>query len=431
MRKRKLDYLCFFLVIFLAISQQLFAQQPTSSGNASTDTQALLDRIQQLEKRVQELEAHAGQGTAPSGTQADSTLGAASSTQVSPDLVALTGSGLKEAVEKNTGLQIRGFGQVTYLADDLKGDRPSYYAGNFTLLMTSQLSDKLSAISELAIDEEGYGSARFSPVLERAVLQYEHNDYLKIAAGRYFTSIGYYNTAFYNADWAQTTTRRPVMAAFQDDGGLMPMQRNGVSISGRLPVSENLGLHYVAEIGGGDIDRSDILGLGYDFQMQARTGFNFAMFARPRAVNGLQVGGSFYHDTEIPYITGSGDPLVRQNVSSAYMVYNRSNWEVLNEAYLIQHHVTGFRDFNIPTFYTQISHRLTPAWRPYFRFSYLNAGQNDPMLPDLAGHMTGIEAGARYNFSEWVGLKLEYSRMQMAQTKTNINFGGSQLVFTF
>lgn len=420
MRERTKTLVFLFGSLFL-FNPMLRAQQSTVA-NATVDKQALLDRIQQLEQRLDELEKRSNdQNSSPAATVPQSV---AESPQPPAEAV-------KEISDQDRGLKIRGFGQLTYIADDLRGDRPALQAGNFTLLLTSRLSDRLSAISEIAIDEDGYGDSRFGIALERALLQYEHNDYFKIDAGRYYSSIGYYNTAFYNADWAQTTMRRPIIAAFQDDGGLMPMQRNGVSISGRLPWANALGLHYVAEIGGGDITRSDVLGLGYEFPLQARTGVNFALFARPQAINGLQFGGSFYHDTEIPFISGDGDPLVRQNIYSAYAVYHNTKWEFLNEAYLIHHCVVNDRNYNVPAFYTQISRRLTAAWRPYFRFSYLNAGRNDPMLPDQNGRTTGIETGARYNFSEWVGLKFEYGRMQIHEQQKSINFGGSQLVFTF
>ncbi len=420
MREPTKILLLLFVSLFL-FSPMLLAQQPAITSSAA-DTQVLLDRIQQLEQRLQELERRSND----TNSSATATVSQSIAESQQPPAEAVT-----EVVDQDRGLKIRGFGQLTYIADDLRGDRPALQAGNFTLLLTSRLSDRFSAISEIAIDEDGYGDSRFGIVLERALLQYEHNDYLKIAAGRYYSSIGYYNTAFYNADWAQTTMRRPIIAAFQDEGGLMPMQRNGVTMSGRLPWANTLGLHYVAEIGGGDITRSDVLGLGYEFPLQARTGFNFALFAHPQAINGLQLGASFYHDSEIPFITGNGDPLVRQNIYSAYVVYHNTKWEFLNEGYLIHHGVVNDRNYNVPAFYTQISHRLTAAWRPYFRFSYLNAGQNDPMLPDQNGRTTGIETGARYNFSEWVGLKFEYGRMQIHEEQKSINFGGSQLVFTF
>lgn len=409
--------------IFVAVAA---AQQPTSAQQP-VDPQVLLDRIQQLEKRIQELE-----NRVPAASGPDNSTPLPSSAGVTNAAIGVADSSqdsAREVVDSARGLHLRAFGQATLSTSDMK-DRPTYGVGNFTLLLNSKLSDKFSALAEIALDEDNYGGTGFETVLERAVLQYNHNDYLKISAGRYFSAIGYYNTAFYNADWAQTTMRRPIIAAFQDDGGLAPMQRNGVSVTGRIP-SGGVGLHYVAEVGGGDSKRPGMLRQGEEMLIEARTGFNVALYARPRAVPGLQVGGSFFHDTEIPNNGASEPQVVRQNIYSAYVVYNNRNWEFLNEGYLLRQHLQGYWSFNIPAFYTQISRRLTSSMRPYFRFTYLNSPIGNPMMPEIFGHQTGIETGVRYNFSEWVGMKFEYDRVHMEAIHKNINFGGTQLVFTF
>ncbi|HXY04051.1 MAG TPA: hypothetical protein VEI49_10770 [Terriglobales bacterium] len=324
------------------------------------------------------------------------------------------------------GINIRAFGQAQYTADDLHGDRPDLSIGNLTLLMTSELSNHLSALAELAFDEADYGAPSFSVDVERLLLQYQQSDYFKIAAGRYFTSIGYYNTAFYNADWAQTTMRRPGIVAFMDQGGILPTQRNGVTATGRLSSSE-LGLHYVAEVGTGDLQRTDLM--GDEFFYQARTAYNLAMFVRPERIRGLQAGGSYYHDTILPTANGTTMAIVRQSIYSSYAVYTTPLWECLNEAYLIHHAVVNSRTYNTPAFYSQISRRLTNSIRPYFRYTWINAADSNPVFPDVR-QSRGPETGVRYNFSEWVGLKTEYNRLDVRGFPA-INLIGSQLVFTF
>ena len=323
-------------------------------------------------------------------------------------------------------MNIRAFGQAQYVADDYHGDRPMMDIGNLTLLMTAELSSRLSALGELAFDEGDYGAPSFSVDVERLLLQYQQSDYLKIAVGRYFTSIGYYNTAFYNADWAQTTMRRPTIIAFMDQGGILPTQRNGITATGRLSSSE-LGLHYVAEIGTGDLHRTDLMGDQFDYQ--ARTAYNLALFVRPERVRGLQAGASYYHDTVLPIANGTPLAIARQSIYSTYAVYNTPEWEWLNEAYLIHHAVVNSRTYNTPAFYSQISRRLTHSLRPYFRYTWVNAADSNPVFLDVR-RSQGLETGMRYNFSEWVGLKTEYDRLNVGNFPA-INLIGSQLVFTF
>src|SRR5712664_4495308 len=60
----------------------------------------------------------------------------------------------------------------------------------------------------------------------------------------------YYNTAFHQGAWFQTTIERPFMYASDDEDGFLPLQEVGVTINGQIP-SGKLGLNYVAEIGNG------------------------------------------------------------------------------------------------------------------------------------------------------------------------------------
>jgi hypothetical protein len=411
-------------LLLLLVGSLGWAQAPSSSSG--DQNAALLQRIEELEKKVGDLQAR---------------LDAASNSN--PPVPATPGNSQDAAPAPTSneapttppnhdfsvhGLHIRGFGQAEYIADDLHGDRPDLDISNLTLLMTSELSNRLWVLGELAFDEAGYGGPNFNVDVERLLLQYQQNDYLKIGVGRYFTSIGYYNTAYYNADWAQTTMRRPVIVDFMDDGGTLPTQRNGITLSGRLSASD-LGLHYVAEIGTGDMKRSDLLGMGYEFFYNARTAYNLALFIRPEKLRGLQVGGSYYHDTVIPTSNGVDLATVRQSVYSAYAVYNTPRWEWLNEAFLIHQGVLDSRTYNTPAFYSQISRRLGHNIRPYFRYTWVSASDSNPIFGDVSRE-DGIETGIRYNFSEWIGLKTEYDRLNIRDFQS-INFIGSQLVFTF
>lgn len=416
-------------LILVVLGSFGWAQQPTPPTDDSN--QALLKRVEELESRVRDLQQRLDAGSSPSSVLSNSAAPAGPSPEPTPVQSVAGNTRGDETIAHgldNRGFHIRGFGQVQYIADDLHGDRADLDIGNLTLLMTGEISNRLSALGELAFDESGYGDPNFNVSVERLLMQYQQNDYFKLSAGRYFTSIGYYNTAFYNADWAQTTMRRPMIVAFMDQGGILPTQRNGISVSGKLGDS-GLGLHYVAEIGMGDMQRSDVLQLGYEYFYKARTGFNFALYVRPQRFRGLQAGGSYYHDTVIPTSNGVDEAAVRQSIVSGYLVYNTPRWEWMNEAYLIHHAVVDSRSFNTPAFYSQISRRLTSAVRPYFRYTWANASSSNPVFADV-GHSNGIESGVRYNFSEWVGLKTEYDRLNAENLKP-INVIGTQLAFTF
>src|SRR6267142_555838 len=75
----------------------------------------------------------------------------------------------------------------------------------------SASSEKFKFLSEIVFEggpDNIYGVTRgeintFSVDVERYLIQYSYNDYLNVAAGRFHTAIGYYNTAYHHSTWFQ------------------------------------------------------------------------------------------------------------------------------------------------------------------------------------------------------------------------------------
>ena len=91
----------------------------------------------------------------------------------------------------------------------------------------------------------------FSIDIERYQLTYRVNDYFSVSGGRFHTAIGYYNTAYHHGNWFSTAEGRPIMYLFEDSGGVLPVHTVGVTMTGLVPQTGNLGLHWIAEIGNG------------------------------------------------------------------------------------------------------------------------------------------------------------------------------------
>ena len=113
--------------------------------------------------------------------------------------------------------------------------------------MSSQLSDKLSFVSELVFATDTTNS--FGLDLERFQLTYRPSKYLEISGGRFHTDIGYYNTAFHHGNWFSTATGRPFMYYFEDAGGVLPVHEVGVTTTGYVPASGKMNIHWTAELG--------------------------------------------------------------------------------------------------------------------------------------------------------------------------------------
>jgi len=453
------------------------AGQPTVVDNETM--QLLLKRIDQLEARVKQLEADRqpatssdvsvaratsnpsvplpgmdGPPVSPSAMQPggsvqttsqgnDSSRGAAlqnavaqtvSSPPSDPEQTQSDNAMMERMDVSRTLLRIRGFGDISLHGGTQKGDTTSFSLGQLDLFVTSDVSDKFKFLSEIVFEagpDNIYGQTTtglnsFSVDVERYLLQYSHNDYFNISAGRGHTAIGYYNTAYHHSSWLQTTTGRPLLFEFEDRGGILPIHMVGASVSGQVP-SGSLGLHYVAEIGNGRASRAPLVEepVQNEIDDENHKAFNVALFARPEAIPGLQAGLSFYRDILAPL----NQPRVGESILAGHIILERPKYEWLNEALLDRHTIQGTSlAYNTPGFYSQISKQFG-AYRPYFRYQYINAPNNEPIFPDVQLR-AGPSAGLRFDASESVALKFQYD-YTFLRNQPGVNDLELQLGFTF
>jgi hypothetical protein len=421
------------LIATLLLSPSIARGQQSAADNSDKETiRALLQRVEQLEARVSQLEGKQQVAQAPAQpapTQSSAERNTAQAPAANPPVASENAPApeLGEATEgqrmdMKTRMQIRGFGDVTLHGSDLKGSHTAFSLGQLNLFVTSDISEKFRFLSEIVFEADPTNSVGVD--VERLLLQYSKNDYFNLAVGRYHSAIGFYNTAYHHAAWLQTATGRPLLFQFEDNGGILPIHNVGASLSGLIP-SGKLGLHYIAEVGNG---RSSISPSAEAVQnvVDENNGkaVNFAVFARPDAIRGLQAGFSIYHDGLQPI----GQPHINELIFAGHAVMQRPAFEWLNEAVLIRHAVNGGHIFDTPGFYTQISKAFGP-YRPYLRYQYINESPNEPMFPFI-GLQYGPSVGVRYDASESVALKLQYDRTAFRQ-QPSVNGVALQFAFTF
>ncbi len=424
------------LLLLLVVNATFSFAQATDPDESAKTIRLLLERIDKLEARVAQLEAK--QTTAPSlaSAQLVSTVSDESRTQTQGESEPQTSAGLEpERMDvSKTLLRIRGFGDINLHGDTAQGDTTSFTLGQLNLFVTSDISEKFKFLGEIVFEagpDNIYGQTRGEPNafgvdVERMLVQYSYNDYFNISAGRFHTAIGYYNTAYHHSTWFQTATGRPFLFDFEDRGGILPIHTVGASVSGLIP-SGTLGLHYVAEVGNGRASRSPLTEEPVQnvIDDQNHKAFNLAIFARPEALRGLQTGFSVYRDLLAP----NEAPRIGETILAAHAVYIRPKFEWLNEALVIRHAPLGLSHvYDTPGFYTQISQQFG-AYRPYFRYQYVNASNQEPIFPDV-GRREGPSAGIRFDASESVALKLQYDYTALRNQQA-INSLALQLGFTF
>jgi hypothetical protein len=420
------------LVLFLAFNQIVAASTQADDQSSADERNALRrmnEQILELQAKVKELEARLNDvkgGASPGAVESSPPRSAPG--EVTPPPTAP--SAVQESQENNSvpSVKLRMFGDVGYEVSDQKGEPNSFHIGTLDLLMTGALTDRVSVLGEVLFTPLKDNSIGLD--VERLLLQYKQNDYFAFAIGRYHTAIGYYNTAFHQGAWFQTAVDRPFMYAFDDQGGFLPLQEVGVTVSGQIP-SGSLGLNYVAEIGNG---RAHVLGSdpAQNFQdTNNGKSFNLAVAARPRRMPGLEAGFSTYHDK----LTFSDNINHGELISTVYVVYANSNFEFLNEAMLVRHSATmtgapGI--FHTPGFYTQFSRRFG-KYRPYFRYSYVNAGVSEPIYGDpadgpIVGRRNGPTFGLRYDLNDHAAFKLQYDYLSQRGQKS---FNALETQFSF
>ncbi len=306
------------------------------------------------------------------------------------------------STDSDARFHVHVYSDLDYSHDANPGEASHFSVGEIDLFGTATVAPRVTALTELVIDTGKSTSLASVPFnVERLLLQYRVNEYLKIEAGQFRTAVGYYSTAYLRGAWFQTAISRPRMFAFEEDGGVLPLHTAGVSASGAIP-SGPLGLHWVAETG-----NARTWGAGEATGVTGHDAINFSVFSRPRAVPGLELGFSDYHDRFSPF---AGLNVNREGVS-AHAVYVANRFEFLNEGVVAHlYYAPANATATWSGFYSQLGYRVGPNWGPYVRVEKLSV-QASPfffaLLPTTANWRNIYTTGVRYDWSEHIALKLE------------------------
>jgi len=270
----------------------------------------------------------------------------------------------------------------------------------------------------------------FDLALERTIIKYDYNDAFKISFGKYHTPVSYWNTAFHHGAWLQTTIERPQMVRF--GGTFIPVHFIGLQAEGNIP-SGGLGLGYNLGLGNGRYGNLSKAGDAGDINNNRAWVAN--VFARPASLYGLQVGGSFYQDKLMPK-TGLN---FNEWIASAHVVYTKEKPEILAE-YANVHHENPLtaQTFNTTGYYVQLAYRLPwdeNKWKPYSRFEYIHRPTLEPVW-DVEGissvtDLVGSLIGVRYDITNYAAFKAEYRNFRQGVGEPHFNGAFFQTAFTF
>lgn len=407
------------------------AQNSDNSQNTAELIQRLLQRVDQLERRVAELEG-ARVGVSPAAARAVEQTPSAGQQPPGGGLPHEHGTMIDTSTTGGgPSMKIAGFSDINFAASDQKGTHSGFNEGQFILHITSALSSKVTYFGELSMTarpDAGTGSPAapgFNVEVERSIIRFDQSDRLKVSFGRYHTPISYWNTAFHHGSWLQTTASRPEMVQF--GGSFIPVHFVGGLVEGAVPAG-GLNLNYNFGIGNG---RSSVISRSGDWgDINNNKAWLANIFVRPDKPFGLQVGGSVYRDL----ITTQRTFENREWIESAHVVWSKENPEFISEFFNVNHRPVGSsRDFNSQAWYAQFAYRLPVAerqWKPYYRYEYIHVPSGDAVFRSVVSNLSGSVLGVRYDISSFAAFKFEY-RNQERPGLPRINAAWAQTSFTF
>jgi hypothetical protein len=324
-------------------------------------------------------------------------------------------------------LKLNFFGDLGYQTGHYYGPTNAFEIGQFDMFATARLSDHISVLGELLFTPNADNNVGLD--IERLLIKYRHNEYFAASIGRIHTDIGYYNTAFNRGDYFQTAIGRPAMFEFDDQGGFLPLQDLGIVLDGKVP-SGKLGLNYVFELTNGRDYGLNVQSAQNSTDRNNSKAVNVNSSAKPEWVPGLDIGFSIRHD----YLSDVNNLQVSEIIPVVYAVYTNSKYEWLNEGMLVRHTTPTGPIYNTSGFYTQFS-RGFGRYRPYFRYSYVNAPEFDPIYGnpteiEEVGRISGPTLGLRYDFTEYSAFKIQYDREGIGG-QPSTNGASGQFAFTF
>lgn len=294
------------------------------------------------------------------------------------------------------------FGDITFSTKARHARHSNFSFGEFDFYSSFDYGDKLNFLSEMVIEADDNA---FELDFERLLISYSFSDILKLSAGMYHTSIGYWNEAYHHGKQFYATVDRPFFLAYEHDNGVVPVHMMGIELEGSIRTSLAR-YEYALDISNGaKIDQKNgILERNIDSDDNDSKGITLKLVVEPVALPGLEAGisvVSFKIDT-------SAKPGLNQRIYAVHMVYDNDEGTVA----MAEHFRFDNADASADAFYVQFAYAAAEDITPYLRYESLDIDYADPYFKDLSGGMDRRQtiAGVRYDIADRSALKAQVRR---------------------
>jgi hypothetical protein len=312
-----------------------------------------------------------------------------------------------QITETNMFKGVDAFGQ--YVTKDTTYSKSNFNTGNLVLFVTSQISERISVLSEVSFNNSG---KEFSVEVQRLAFKYYVKDYFSIRAGKMFTPIGYWNNQFTLGLVLQPTIQRPlaIRPSGNGGGGVLQFRDTGIQFEGDNIT--NARFFYKVLLGNG------VGYYGSNDKGDNHIATTVQLGAEP--IEGLKIIGSGMFDR-----IESGKPNPNGSVSSlpdngnlqllvgsvAYMNPEKKA-EFIFEYLAQKSNFDNIKDTKSHSYYGYAGYKVTDKITPYVLYNSTQAGESktleDQYFSPIPVKIELLTLGVRYKFNSSFVCKLEY-----------------------
>lgn len=310
-------------------------------------------------------------------------------------MIGIKGAAFSQGILDNT--QLRFFTHTSFSNQDSVGhSKQPFEIGDMELLLTSQITDKLSFLGEVIHTPEG------TVEIDRLMLKYQFNDYFHLSAGKLYVPIGLWNTTFYHqARVLSPTIDHPAIIADQADNGVLDNKDEGLQLGGENVSKLRLGYRLFFSNGfSAESKKPGITRVSYNVFIEPVDNLRFALSGQNEKI---KAGAT----ANVGILTED----VSMNLVNASVMFmgGTSKFEFASEYYLATQNSpsAGTKKFN--AFFAYAGYKIN-KFTPYLSYNYID--YNPGMLIYPKNNFTGSVVGLRYRIAALSVLKFEAQFLQ-------------------
>ena len=308
-------------------------------------------------------------------------------------IVLLCNQGFSQSILDNTQLRFFTHSEFSSSLDSAKKRTSVVEVGDIDMLVTAQVTDKLSVLGEIIFTiDDGLE-------IDRMMLKYQFNDYFHLTLGKQYSPIGLWNNTFYHQARVLTPTiDHPVIIADADDFGVLENKDVGVQAGGDNISDVRFGYRLFLGSGHrGDFGNEPRLGkVTYNLFIEPIDNFRFCVSGEnERLAAGSNTSrGVLVEDNTINLMNGS-----------VMYMGGTSNFEMAAEYFLVTSRsaTNGRKSFN--GFFAYSGYKFNKVV-PYVMYNKID-------------YQPGQEVYTRNNFKSWtLGVRYKLASLSVLKLET-------------